>query len=164
MELFEKIESFTGDYRFLSNFWLCKVEYDGDFYPSAEHAYQAAKCEDRKKRVGLQRDTTSPGAAKKWGQTVPLRPGWEGMKLQVMKEVVRSKFSINAGIRALLLRTGTVMLIEGNYWMDTYWGVCDGVGDNHLGRILMEVRAELAQSISRKLPDFNDEAPQVSDS
>jgi predicted NAD-dependent protein-ADP-ribosyltransferase YbiA (DUF1768 family) len=32
---------------------------------------------------------------------------------------------------------------EGNTWNDRFWGVCRGSGLNHLGRILMEVRAEV---------------------
>lgn len=39
--------------------------------------------------------------------------------------------------------TGDVELVEGNWWGDRFWGVCDGVGENRLGRCLMEVRKEL---------------------
>ena len=41
-----------------------------------------------------------------------------------------------------LINTGDAILIEGNTWGDTYWGVCDGVGENRLGKLLMEVREE----------------------
>jgi hypothetical protein len=43
----------------------------------------------------------------------------------------------------MLLLTGDEELIEGNFWGDVFWGVCNGVGKNHLGKILMEVRSEL---------------------
>jgi predicted NAD-dependent protein-ADP-ribosyltransferase YbiA (DUF1768 family) len=39
--------------------------------------------------------------------------------------------------------TGDRKLVEGNYWHDTFWGVCNGVGENYLGEILMHVRQEL---------------------
>ena len=37
------IDSFVGEYYFLSNFYPCSIEHDGLRYPSSEHAYQAAK-------------------------------------------------------------------------------------------------------------------------
>lgn len=37
------IDSFSGNYRFLSNFWPCVVTLDDQQYTSTEHAYQAAK-------------------------------------------------------------------------------------------------------------------------
>jgi predicted NAD-dependent protein-ADP-ribosyltransferase YbiA (DUF1768 family) len=39
------------------------------------------------------------------------------------------------------------LLIEGNYWKDTFWGICDGIGKNYLGKILMEVREEFKPSL-----------------
>jgi predicted NAD-dependent protein-ADP-ribosyltransferase YbiA (DUF1768 family) len=43
----------------------------------------------------------------------------------------------------MLIDTGDQELIEGNWWGDVIWGVCNGKGENHLGKILMEVRKEL---------------------
>ena len=42
-------------------------------------------------------------------------------------------------------------LIEGNTWewSRTFWGVCNGSGENHLGRLLMKVREELIQQKQR---------------
>lgn len=39
----KSIDSFTGDYRFLSNFYPCKVRYLGLVYQSVEHAFQGRK-------------------------------------------------------------------------------------------------------------------------
>ena len=33
------IKEFQGKYRFLSNFYPVFVEYEGEIYPSVEHAY-----------------------------------------------------------------------------------------------------------------------------
>ena len=43
--------------------------------------------------------------------------------------------------------TGNLVLEEGNGWHDTFWGVDlkTGEGENHLGRILMQVREELRE-------------------
>ncbi len=58
-----------------------------------------------------------------------------------MELVLRQKFS-HPGLLALLLATGDMELVEDNDWDDTYWGVCNGVGENNLGKLLMKIRAE----------------------
>src|SRR6185369_8674281 len=45
-----KILEFQGDNRFLSNFFPAEVIYEGITYPTAEHAYQAAKTLDPEQR------------------------------------------------------------------------------------------------------------------
>ena len=134
-----EIDRFSGRYRFLSNFWRCVVAYDGLAYPSSEHAFQAAKTTNRVQRVAIQ-TIPSPGQAKKFGRGMSLRVDWESIKLDVMQTVVSDKFSRNSELKERLLETGDRKLIEGNTWNDTYWGVCNGVGENHLGTILMQVR------------------------
>ncbi len=46
-------------------------------------------------------------------------------------------------LRDKLLRTGEARLIEGNWWKDRFWGQVNGVGENHLGRLLTLVRYHL---------------------
>lgn len=141
-----KIESFSGDYRFLSNFYnaTAYVVLDGDEYPTVEHAYQASKTtnpDDRRFfRFGTARD------AKRMGRSVILRSDWEEVKLNIMLNLLRQKFT-DTDLTKRLLDTKDAELVEGNYWNDTYWGVCNGVGDNHLGKLLMQVRDELRESI-----------------
>ena len=65
------------------------------------------------------------------------------MKIDIMRQVLKSKFTQNPELKAKLIATGDAELIEGNNWNDRFWGVCRGVGQNHLGKLLMEVRAEL---------------------
>jgi len=138
-----RIDSFSAEYRFLSNFWPAVVEYEGITYPSVEHAYQAAKTLDRRERRRVAA-IAEPGDAKRAGRALPnQRPDWEQVKLRVMEECVRYKFTRHAELRQRLLATGDAELIEGNTWNDRFWGVCDGQGENHLGKILMKVRAEL---------------------
>jgi ribA/ribD-fused uncharacterized protein len=137
-----KIDSFEGEYRFLSNFWPAKVVFEGVTYPSVEHAYQSAKTEDIDDRKNI---AAIPDAAdaKRLGRELKLRPDWEKVKLTVMETCVRYKFTNNPEMRTKLLSTGELYLEEGNTWNDRYWGVCEGEGENHLGKILMKVRAEL---------------------
>lgn len=137
----DKIESFDEAFSFLSNFHPSPIVFEGIEYRTVEHAFQAAKTLDLVKRktiasVGL------PGIAKKLGRSLKLREDWEEVKLKVMLELVRIKFQ-DYELKLQLLATHDATLIEGNWWDDTFWGVCKGVGTNHLGRILMQVRDEL---------------------
>jgi predicted NAD-dependent protein-ADP-ribosyltransferase YbiA (DUF1768 family) len=78
------------------------------------------------------------------GKVLPIRPGWEeGIKLDVMRAVLREKFAVGSEEAEMLMETGDALLIEGNTWGDTYWGVCKGTGHNYLGKLLMERRDEL---------------------
>lgn len=127
--------------RFLSNFYPATVKYDGCPYATVEHAYQAAKTTDLRWRLRVG-SAFGPGAAKKLGRLVPLRRDWEQIKQRVMLELLRDKFR-DPVLRDKLLATGDAELIEGNHWHDTYWGVCNGAGENHLGKLLMVLRGEL---------------------
>ena len=135
------INKFEGEFDFLSNFSLHAVEYDGTVWPTAEHAFQAAKTNNEEQKVAIWNALT-PGHAKKMGKKVTLRHDWEEKKIDVMLQIVRSKFT-NEELKQKLLATGDTKLVEGNYWNDRFWGVCQGEGQNHLGRILMQVREEI---------------------
>jgi ribA/ribD-fused uncharacterized protein len=135
------ITQFSGKHAFLSNFCPAPIWIDEMLFTSAEHAYQAAKTLDASERRKIQRLTT-PSEAKRAGRTVTLRADWEEVKLDVMLDILRKKFS-HTHQRQQLLDTGDRELIEGNWWGDTFWGVCKGEGENHLGRLLMQVRNEI---------------------
>jgi ribA/ribD-fused uncharacterized protein len=136
------IDSFQGEYRFLSNFWPAQVVFEGITYPTAEHAYQAAKSLDPTERQRIAASPT-PAEAKRAGRALKPREDWETVKFDVMERVVRDKFTRHADLRQQLLATGDAELIEGNTWGDRVWGVYQGAGENRLGKILMKVRAEL---------------------
>ena len=136
------ITCFRGVYRFLSNFYPTRVVYgDGWIYPTVEHAFQAAKTTDPTWQAHI-RHATTPGDAKRLGRRAPLRPDWEADKQRVMYELLLQKFQ-HPSLRAQLVATGEEELVEGNGWGDTYWGVCRGVGENHLGKLLMQIRKEI---------------------
>src|SRR5882672_7467864 len=97
------IAAFEGQYRWLSNFWPAPVVYDGIRYPSVEHAYVAAKTDQPELRVPLQRMLA--GQAKRYGRTLPLREGWDDMRLTVMCDLLDQKFEPGY-LRDNLLATG----------------------------------------------------------
>lgn len=137
----DKIDKFEGNFRFLSNFWPSVVQLDGVKFSSVEHAYQAAKTFDDEMRQKIKNAKTA-NIAKKLGQKVELRKDWESVKLDVMEKLLREKFAIPE-LKQLLLDTGDAELVEGNWWGDRFYGVCDGKGLNHLGRLLMLIRSDL---------------------
>lgn len=145
-----EIRVFAGDYRFLSNFWPAQVSLPDDnfSYPSVEHAYQAAKTTDPAMRAKIA-SSGSPGAAKRLGRTVVLRPGWNELRIDAMRWLLRQKFE-DPKLAKRLIDTGTAKLEEGNTWGDTFWGVCRGEGENNLGKLLMDLREELRQQSLRK--------------
>jgi ribA/ribD-fused uncharacterized protein len=134
----EVIDKFEGDFAFLSNFYPAEIIYKGICYPTVEHAYQAAKSDDPSVRR-LMAHHSNPALAKKAGKVIRLREDWEDAKLGIMKELVAQKFQ-NPELRAMLDLTAGYELVEGNWWGDTYWGVCRGEGLNYLGNILMQIR------------------------
>ena len=142
----DEIDSFTGKYKFLSNFYLCSIFYQGILYPSTEHAYQAAKSRNVHDRIKVSY-ARSPALAKKMGYSLPLRLDWEYVKNDIMREILWIKFTTNLDLQNRLLETGEAFLIEGNTWGDTYWGVCNDEGLNYLGNILMHIRHDLNVTI-----------------
>jgi ribA/ribD-fused uncharacterized protein len=148
------IDSFSGQYRFLSNFYQCKVELEGIVYPSSEHAFVAYKTEDIDIRNYVAAIGT-PGEAKRFGRKIILRDNWDGIKFLVMRMIVREKFYQNPILMDKLVATRPYELIEGNTWGDTYWGVCNGKGLNSLGLILMYVRDFPICTCITKTPDLN---------
>ena len=136
------IDQFSNENHFLSNFYQCKVSYADIEFDSVEHAYQAAKAQDYNDMIHIQQCST-PGKAKRLGQTIKMRPDWEKIKIGIMYSLVKMKFKDNSSLKAKLFATNDQELIEGNWWNDTFWGVCKGKGENNLGKILMTVRNEL---------------------
>ena len=140
------ISSFTGGYKFLSNFYPCFV-YDklkGFRYKSVEHYYQANKTSIYSEREYVA-EANSPGEAKKRGNSVTLLENWNDIKTEIMLYCLLSKFS-DEKLRISVLNTNYNRLIEKNYWHDNYWGNCNCekcksiIGLNKLGKLLEFVR------------------------
>lgn len=133
------ISKFKGAYYFLSNFYSAPVVYRGLRFENNEAAFQAVKCPERMDEFCH----LNPSEAKKLGRKVKLRDDWEQIKDIVMYEVCKAKFLQNPDLADKLAATGDAELIEGNTWGDRIWGVCGGVGENRLGKILMGIRLEI---------------------
>ena len=73
------------------------------------------------------------------GRKVKLRPDWEEVKISIMKSCLEAKFKDN-DLMEMLKSTAPKYLEETNNWGDKFWGVENGVGENMLGKLLMEIR------------------------
>ena len=136
----KNILGFFNKYKWLSNFEVCPVYFEGECYPSTENAYMAAKTLDLEARKQFL--TIQPSEAKALGRKISLRADWEEVKYEVMAAVIFDKFYRNISLREKLLETDDKFLQERNHWNDRTWG-CDeqGNGKNMLGIILMNVRS-----------------------
>ena len=130
------IDKFENEYFFLSNFYMCPVEIDGIKYTNSEAAFHAQKCLERKGEFAY----LNPNEAKRLGRSVNLRTDWDDIRIAVMFNICLAKFVQNPDLAKKLIKTEDAELIEGNTWNDKFWGVCNGVGENNLGKILMQIR------------------------
>ena len=143
------IDEFREAYGFLSNFHLCDLDYDGNNYCCVESAFQAMKEANPAARVNYSH--LYPSEAKKKGKTCNLRSDWEEVKVDIMYDILKAKFS-DEDLKARLLLTDDKELIEGNNWHDNFWGncvckKCEAIeGKNMLGKLLMKLRTELRET------------------
>ena len=150
----QTINSFRGEYYFLSNFYPCKVTVpvdrmkpDGEkiTFANAEAAFHAYKCEGDAEAMRASANLP-PNEAKRLGRRVDLDvAAWNGKRIDCMRTVVRAKFTQNRDLRHKLAATDKAMLIEGNTWGDAFWGVSNGGGENRLGQLLTETRRLIMQ-------------------
>lgn len=129
---------FRNEYYFLSNMYPCSITLGKHTFTCAEAAFQAAKCPARVTEFY----NINGFEAKKLGRTVALRSDWNEKKLQYMEKIIRAKFNQHPELARKLCSINT-SIVEDNTWNDTFWGMCNGKGENHLGKILMVVREDI---------------------
>lgn len=136
------MKSFRGEKWFLSNMYPCKVmiNVDGKLYEmkSSESVFQALRSPDR-----LAEFIPLNGfEAKKHAKSCKCRDDWFSVSIDIMRYALHCKFTQNPDLAAKLIALDGD-IVEENEWYDTFWGTCNGVGENHLGKLLMELRDEL---------------------
>ena len=148
------IGSFSGDLEFLSNMYKIPIyfnesKYDNfqpDFkiYPSSENLYQALKCKYIKDRELFQ--NVDPYKSKRIGRSIEIRSDWDNVRLEAMQVAIDLKFK-NIELAEKLIDLPDDKIIEFNNWGDRFFGICNGEGLDHLGKIL---RAKKQQIIKDK--------------
>ena len=158
-----EIKGFSGENEFLSNFFIAPMEMvikgTRFRFRCSETAYQMFKVFSNWKNpttgelgraMAFSIDAFTPGRAKRLGKKLPIdEQYWKSVRVEVMKTVLKAKFG-SPLLRDRLLATGDAYLEETNDWNDTFWGVCNGIGENMLGKLLMQLRAEIRERLCKK--------------
>ena len=137
-----------------SNFYQASFTIDGKEWKTVEHYFQAQKCLNEKVREEL-RALSTPKEAKKMGSKVLLRSDWDKVKINIMVQACRAKFTQNEALKKLLLSTGIKELRE-HTARDKFWGDGgNGKGRNELGKVLMKIREELQlkENLEKKIDE-----------
>jgi ribA/ribD-fused uncharacterized protein len=146
------IDSFTGEYEFLTNFYNqdSYFVYNNLRWDSAEAAFQAMKYDgNNKQKIHKIFSKLTPSEAKQLGKAIQLRSDWDSVKVSIMEEILKEKFSI-PDLKQLLISTNGKDLVEGNTWHDNFWGncTCDKCknieGKNILGKLLKRIRKRVS--------------------
>ncbi|MBK6803305.1 MAG: NADAR family protein [Novosphingobium sp.] len=156
----------TPEYGWLSNFSVHPFVLDGERWASVEHYYQAQKYAGSPAVVDLIRDAASPSQARKAGQDPSLRPrvDWGTDKVDVMRQAIGAKFAQHVELQGMLIATGDDELVHESD-ADDYWGrLRSGAGDNRLGLLLMQLRAELRGASTTAGPSTEPDAAPASKS
>jgi len=122
----EKLTAYEGEHAFLSNDAPATVYFEGEAFPSVSAAFDALKERHDRLRPGMQRE-------------------WDDRRPALMRRLLRSKFA-NPQLRQALLATGEKHLSNTAEGADRYWHAPGGTGENTLGKLLMELRAQLDKS------------------
>jgi ribA/ribD-fused uncharacterized protein len=142
------VRFFDGEYGALSTLSPHRFLWNREWWPTAAHAYHAAKFIDGSSEiVAAIQNADSPERAKNIARHEQhrIRKDWVSRQLPLMKDIQKAKFLQHPGVRKVLLDTGCRRLIGGTPG-DPFWGLNDdGTGHNYLGEILMELRAEFRE-------------------
>ena len=140
-------------YGAFSNLYRRSMIFEGETFPTSEHAYQAGKARKRAVRDWLM-NAPSPALLAMAAHGLyywDVAPGWSTTKFERMRRVLRAKFAQHEDLRQLLVGTGDARLVESatvDNEVNRLWGEVNGVGRNMLGTMLMELRAELRQGLA----------------
>ena len=146
---------YEQDFYVLSNFSAFTLNWEGWRFDTSEAAYHWEKFAHMNE-VGIIgghechqcyviRRAESAHAAFKIAEAnkAARRADWDAVKIDVMRRILRAKANQHEYVRRKLLATGDRELIE-NSWRDDFWGWGPNRdGENMLGKLWMEIRAEL---------------------
>lgn len=135
------VTTFEDEFEFLNMFYNCKITIGKFTYLNAYSAFVASKCKNENDKRAFTR--LNAIKAKKKNKSINKREDWDDVKINVMKEIQRAKFTQNPELKDKLLKIdGTIE----NHVMynDTFWSktLVNNKGKNMLGEILMELRNE----------------------
>lgn len=138
---------YEQEFYVLSNFSAFRLRWQGVDFDTSEHAYHWSKfvgSNNSGSRFSI-RTARSAHEAFKIAECLRenRRTDWDAVKVDVMRNILRAKVEQHEYVRRKLLETGDRELVE-NSWRDSFWGWGPNRdGQNMLGKLWMEIRAEL---------------------
>lgn len=144
----------TSQFPFLRNGYKCSITFDGEIYPSVEHAYQASKTDLERHRDEI-RDAATAKDAVDLGRSLVLRRGWNMDKLAYMEDFLRQKFSNEKLMEKMSQLDDSPIKAD---MPSDFWGTgnIDGAGQNMLGKILTKIKDEIKSGTIKK-KNYNDD-------
>lgn len=143
----KQIFFYENEFYVFSNFSSFKIKWKENLWMTSEHVYQAEKFDDTNIKKQIM-DAISAHDAMKIAQNnkESYKKNWNETKLEVMKEILRAKVDQHPYVKKKLIESKNKELIE-NSWRDSYWGWGPNRdGENHLGKLWMEIRSELEKA------------------
>lgn len=140
---------YEHEFYVFSNFSSFKLLWKGRDYMTSEHAYHSEKFEDETiKEEIMQTRSAHDAYTLAQDRKSRRRSDWDGVKLGIMKDILRAKVAQHPYVKKKLLESGSRTLVEDS-WRDDFWGWGPNKdGQNHLGKLWMEVREEVRKSES----------------
>lgn len=137
---------YEQDFYVLSNFSAFRLTWRGIDFDTAEAAYHWEKFAGSEVWIAKAiRLASSAHEAFKIAESERnrRRPDWDAVRVDIMREILRAKAEQHEYVRRKLLATGDRELVEDS-WRDDFWGWGPNrTGQNMLGKLWMEIRAEL---------------------
>jgi ribA/ribD-fused uncharacterized protein len=142
---------YEQEFYVLSNFAAFSLVWKGERFETSEAAYHWEKFAHRNGQnhecdtCYVIRRADSAHAAFKIAEANKhtRRPDWDAVKVGIMRDILRAKVQQHGYVRQKLMQTGDRELIE-HSWRDDFWGWGPNRdGQNMLGKLWMEIRAEL---------------------
>ena len=139
----KQILFYENEFYVFSNFSSFAIEWKGKLYMTSEHVFHSEKFEDPDLKEKIRTARSAHDALKiAEANKDKHRSDWDAVELKAMKEILRAKVEQHPYVKKKLLESGDKELIEDS-WRDSYWGWGPNKdGENHLGKLWMEVRDE----------------------
>ncbi len=136
-------------YTYFSPYTAHAIELNGTVYPTVEHAYQCLRYEDDKI---IEEILSAPSPVRAWETSSKYKhlqlPDFRERKLEVMKMLMRLKAQQHDDVKKALLESGDKVIVKHIFTYppgDGFWDDGEnGKGLNHMGKMWMEIREELA--------------------
>lgn len=141
------INKFEDKYSFLHNDYKCDIYYDGYLYNNLTTAFYAQALDEDSPITKEEFSLYTAKEARSSIEAIKLPSHWDLVATPLMYRLLYVKFSENHDLFEMLISTGNAFITYVSD-DDTVYGVSNGVGENRLGFMLMNIRDRLGSCSS----------------